>query len=289
LTITQRFLAILIVAVGLLWPHRTAHAQQPTSEACVEAYHLSQELRLDGKIAKAREKAAFCAQEACPSAVVSGCTKWMTDLRETQPTIVISARGPDGTDVTDVIVDIDGTRIEDTLTGAPIDVDPGKHAITFTHRGLVQKQDVLVSEGVKNRAINVVFADPNQKPSEPSQQQAHEERGAPVGAFVLGGVGVASLAVFGALAGIGSSDLDELHDTCGKTHSCASEDVDDAKTKLIVGDVFLATGAIAVGVSAVWLIVHYASGEAAPPPESAASFSVSPWQDGAYGSFMLRY
>lgn len=278
------------LAVALALPHRSADAQEPpTSEACVEAYHASQELRLEGKIAKAREKAAFCAQEACPSAVVSGCTKWMTDLRETQPTLTISARGPAGTDVTDVIVDIDGKRVGESLTGAPIEVDPGKHVMTFEHRGLMQTQEILVSEGVKNRPIDVVFTDPDQASTERVPVgAAPEERGAPVGAFVLGGIGVASLGVFGVLAGIGSSDLDELHDTCGATQSCASDDVDDTKTMLIVGDVFLATGVAAVAVSTVWLFVHYGAGEDAPA-DTAASFSVSPWEDGAYGSFMLRY
>lgn len=292
---------LLTVLLLLLLPARPAQAQvspaapaaAPTSEACVAAYTASQELRLEGKIGQSRERASFCAQELCPSAVVSSCTKWLTDLRDAQPTISIGARLANGNDITDVVTEIDGIRVGDTLTGAPIELDPGKHSMVFTHGALVQKMEILVSEGIKNRPIVVVFTPPETIEDAPKSKPqpapiAPERPGAPAGAFVLGGVGIAAVGVFGVLAGIGTFELNDLRDTCGVTHTCPADFVEETKTKLIVGDVFLAVGTVAVASSVIWLIVHYAAGE--PEPQtSALVWSLSPVQGGAYGAISARY
>jgi len=268
----------------------------PTAEfgaACAEAYAATQELRLELKLLEAREKAAFCVQEACPSAVRSGCTKWVTELIASQPTIAVSATGADGGDVSDVVVEIDGRRATEALTGAPLEINPGKRSLRFTHRGLVRTQEIVVTEGIKNRAIVVDFVDPTvRKKVAPPLTPAlvDEPRGAPVGAYILGGVGVISLGAFAALAVTGTADLDELRDTCGVTATCTSEQVDDAKTKLIAGDVLLGVGALALGSGTVWLIVHYASsGPSRERSSAAVRWSVGPARGGAYGNLSFDY
>jgi hypothetical protein len=263
-----------------------AFGEESKAKACVDAYHASQELRLEHKLFKAREKATQCSQEACPTAVRSGCTKWLSELLASQPTLALSARGPDGNDVTDVSVEIDGERIAQSLTGRPIEVEPGKRKLRFMHKGRVVTQEVLVSEGVKNRQIVIAFEDPSRrsidggKTAEPSR--------APIGAFVLGGVGVASLATFAALAATGTSDVNDLRDTCGATQSCPTSSVDDAKTKILVGDVFLVAGSLTLSASAIWLIAHY-TGRPASPSSSAVNWSVGPTPGGAFGAISLRY
>ena len=277
-------LAAAAFTTALITDTAVAQDLDPKAKECVDAYHASQELRLDQKIRAARDKATVCAQEACPNAVRAGCTKWLTELAENQPSLAITARGPDGADVTDVVVEVDGTKVADSLTGRPIELDPGKHQLRFKHRDLVSTQEVLVTEGIKNRPVEVRFgAATTESPAAP----AEEQRGAPVAAFVIGGIGLVSLGVFAGLAAAGRGEVDDLRDTCAP--GCATEDVDSAKTKILLGDVFLATGAVAVGVSAVWLIVHYSKSSKPAASTGSVRWSVGPTAHGAFGSLAVSH
>jgi hypothetical protein len=269
----------LLLASLLVPADAAAQELDAKAQACVDAYHASQELRLEQKIRAAREKATVCAQETCPNAVRSGCTKWLTDLAVSQPSLAITARGADGTDVTDVVVEVDGQRVTDSLSGRPIEVDPGKHVIRFSHRGLVTTQEVVVTEGIKNRPVEVQFADP----SKPEATTTPQPRELPVAPLVIGGVGVVSLGVFATLAALGTSEVNDLRDNCAP--GCSTDEVDSAKQKILLGDVFLGTGVVAVGISAVWLIAHFTSN--APPPRAstgAIRWSIAPTVGGGFAS-----
>lgn len=266
-----------------------ALAQDAPTQQCVDAYQASQELRLDGKLRQAREKAAVCAQDTCPGAVRAGCTKWLRELIDGQPSIVVVVRSG-GADVTDAIIDVDGLRV-DTASGRPVELDPGKHVVRMTMPGEAPvSRDIVVVEGAKGRVIEFEVGKPDAPAAIGSTPPPEESRSAvPTGAIVFGGLGLASLAAFGVLAASGTRDLDTLHQTCGKTLTCADSDVDAARKKIIIGDVFLAAGAIGMGVAIGWTIVHHAG--SAPSDERAAALrvSVSPAAGGGYGFLTGSY
>ena len=74
----------------------------------------------------------------------------------------------------------------------------------------------------------------------------------PAGAYVAGGVGLLGLASFAFFGLSGTSKLDDLRASCKPT--CSQADVTAARTELLVGDVSLAVGVIALGVAS-WLIL----------------------------------
>jgi hypothetical protein len=64
----------LLVSVGL---PKTADAVDP---ACFDAYEQTQRLRIDGKLAEARDQAWICARDACPAVLREDCFRWHTEL-----------------------------------------------------------------------------------------------------------------------------------------------------------------------------------------------------------------
>jgi len=275
--------------LGIVLAASAASAQtpvDPSTQACVQAYQATQELRLDGKLRRARESAASCAQETCPAAVRSGCTKWLRELIDSQPSLVVTAREADR-DVSDVVVYVDGEQVADTLTGRAIEVDPGKHVIKLARRGHAPlEQAVVVVDGVKNRTIQFELAAPPGKAPAPSTPAAR--RGVPVGGIVFGGLGLGALATFTVLAFSGTRDLDRMRDTCGQTHSCLDTDVRAVKTKLITGDAFLAAAVVSLGVGVGLTIRHY-TGEPEASRAAAFRWSIAPERAGALTSVSITY
>jgi hypothetical protein len=249
-----------------------ALAQDTPTQQCVDAYQASQELRIDGKWRAAREKAAACAQDTCPAAVRAGCTKWLRELIDGQPSIVVVVRSG-GADVTDAIIDVDGLRA-DTTSGRPIELDPGKHVVRMTLPGEAPvSRDIVVVEGAKNRSIEFDVGAPGASTAIGDTPPPAEPRGAlPPGAIVFGGLGLASRAAFGVLAASGTQG-----------------EIDDARTKIIVGDVFLAAGVVSMGVAIGWTIAHHAGSAKASDEQAALRVSASPTRGGGHAFLSGRY
>lgn len=70
---------------------------------------------------------------------------------------------------------------------------------------------------------------------------------------LLAGIGVIGLGAFAYFAAVGSSDVDRLRETCAPR--CTESAVDRARTKIIVANVSLAVGALALGSAAVVFFV----------------------------------
>jgi len=269
-----------LVAVAGIASVSDARADDETKEICVTAYHLAQELRLEGKLRRASEQAAICARAECPKVVRNDCTKWLVEIKQSTPTVVIKAKGPAG-DLGDVQVFVDDDLVASSLDGSAIAIDPGRHTLRFEYDTYEPvTQSIIVSTGVRNRPITVEFSAPEPEP-EPEAQEL------PVAGMAVLGVGVGLAAGFAALAAIGTSQVDDLRDTCGRTQSCAEADIDDAKTKLIVGDVLLGAGVIAAGVGTYLIISHFVSNEAAD--DSAVRWIVAPSADGVVAGATLRF
>jgi len=162
--------AIAAVAVSATWI-RAADADD--KQQCLRTAEQGQQLRDDGKYARAREAFGSCSRSVCPAMVQSDCVKWLRDLEAQSPSVVIMAKDDSGNDLTAVRVTVDGTPLTTTLDGRPLLVDPGAHKFHFEAQGFPPVDDqVVIYAGEKSRAISAQFhkpaPPPNLTPAPPS-------------------------------------------------------------------------------------------------------------------------
>jgi hypothetical protein len=188
-----------------------------------------------------------CARESCPRVVRSDCARWLTEIEGELPTFVVRAQNERGEDVADVAVFVDGERVASRIDGRPIPIDPGEHTLRFEGaRGMVRTQRVIVRSGERGRLVSVSFA----------SAASHGGAGTSsrVGPFALGGAGLALGAAGGVLWSLGRRQHDELASTCAPTGSCATSDIDAARTQLVAGDVAVAAGVLALAGAIYWYV-----------------------------------
>lgn len=227
-----------------------------TKQACVQAYVDAQRLRKADKLSEARQKLELCADDACPAAVKKDCKAWVDENERDQPTLALSALDLDGKKTITVRVLLDGVSVGDQLPSSPIKVDPGAHKLRFEAEGLEPIEiEVSLQKGEKAREVLADFS--KQKKAEPSTPAAHAETGhrvqvtrdeTPVLVYVLGGVGVLGVASFAYFGTTGKSEEDELADTCAP--NCSQSKVDAAHQKMLIADISLGVGAVALGAAA---------------------------------------
>ena len=225
-------LALSVLAAVALVP-AAAHADD--REQCITSAEQAQTLRDEGKYRRAREQMLVCARDVCPAAIKSDCGKWLDTLDREAPTVVFGARDA-GKDVTDVKVSMDGVVVAERLDGKPQLVDTGEHTFTFERGGAVKEEKVLVRAGEKGRAISVTFGAATAAPAPAPAAPAEEASIVP--ALVVGGIGVAALGSFAYFGISGKSDVDK------------------ARTKLIIADISLVGGVVALAVSAYMIITR---------------------------------
>jgi hypothetical protein len=215
-------------------------------EQCASAADQAQQLRDDGKYRRAREQLLICARDVCPGPIKKDCLDWLAQLDNLAPTIVFTAKEGKN-DLIDVKVTMDGLPITERLDGKPIPVDLGEHTFKFEHSGKIEEQKVVIGAGQKGRNISVVFGAPGPTPPPPPPPGGDSSSGGSiVPAVVVGGIGVLAIGSF-AIFGIGGkNDVDDLQ-KC-KPH-CPESDVNSARTKLIVADISLGIGIVALGVA----------------------------------------
>lgn len=278
-------LVALVVAAAWMSP-RAAKGADPDSLACIHAAEDGQAARDRGEYLKAREILATCTAGACPGIIRRDCSTWLEDVRAATPSIVVIARDAAGRDLTSATLMVDGaTR---SLDGSAIELDPGPHVVRLEGVGITEEH-IVVTAGEKQRSITLTIP---QKSGAPNlvvvpAPQARDEKSVetphvPAGSYVLGGLGVAGLATFGVFGFMGMSDADHLRDTCAP--GCNPPDVDAVRTKLIVADVGLGVGVVALA-AATWLAIHGLSqhrtsvADFLPTPERArstpAAFAIS--------------
>ncbi len=246
-----------------------------SKQACVDASEKGQSLRDDHKLRAAREAFLACARDACPGPIKKDCAEWLAGVDKAMPSVMIVARDH-GQDVVKVAVEVDGKRVQESLDGVAMPLDPGPHVLRFTMAGRVPaEQTVVVREGDKARPLVVEFgvASATEAPAEGPLAPRPEEAPAssfhvPVVAWVLGGVTVAAAGSFAAFGSMGKSDLSHLRSTCGVTMSCAQSDVDAAHTKMLVADVSLYTGIATLAAATVITIL--ANRHPSSPPSALA-------------------
>jgi hypothetical protein len=280
-----------LVAIGCLAASPLASADV-SKEACIDAHSRGQDAKEQNKLSLARKLFLTCAQASCPELVQGDCARFVDDLGRLQPTLSFTARDGGGNDLPDTAVYVDdilvATRLDD---GKAYDVDPGKHAVKFSHGGKDQVITVVVGAGEKGRTINAAFGAPAATPPaaatpsaaagalsrEPAPARAPARPPGPVhpgGAKLLIGLGAAT-AVGGAALGV--VGLLRVPGNCSiGTHECAAppgdpafDDAHRAVTLMNVGFVAAGVGAAVLASGLVW----YVKGARMPAEKNV----VAPW------------
>jgi hypothetical protein len=267
--------------------------------ACARAAEEGQRLRVRGKLRESLPPFTMCAAQRCPALIRTDCSGWRGEVEAALPTVVVRAVAADdpSRELYDVEVQVDGEIIARKLDGTALAVNPGEHTFGFrAGGGEPVTQRVVVRVGEKHRLIEVTLGAPASDGA--SASDPDPVAGAPTGlppgpapaaivetppaprpprmttaSWILLGVGGASLASAGYFGVTGYYDVKEIRDSqCAP--SCAQGDVDAAKRRLLIADISLGAGLVALaGVG--WLILSRPA-----PSGSAATVGVVPLRGG---------
>jgi hypothetical protein len=248
----------LLVATSLAWLAAAGDARADDKAACVAAHEHGQEVRLANHWVEARRLFLACAQPSCPALVVRDCTEWEIDLGQRIPTILVSAKRADGTDVSDVSLTIDGNAVGPKLAVVPIPLDPGEHVLRFEHAGWRPVETrVTLHDGEHDRRVDVQLEPP--AASAPVGTRGTGTTGAPVAAYVATGLGVAAAIASGVFLTVGKIDEHDLADSpCGRAGTCTDPQVAPIRTDYIVSGVTAGVAAVAVGIG-IWQFLAHGS------------------------------
>jgi hypothetical protein len=249
---------VLACFVGGALPSEPAQAAPPE---CFAAADDAQNLRDEGHYAAARERLAVCSAAACPEVVQRDCSRWIEELVQMWPTIIVRARDLQGRDLADVKVSVDGKPVADRLEGTPLQIDPGEHLLACESEGAPPvKETIVVRATAKNRIVDVQLAkgappavaarmDPDAEPRVgssagpdvgPQPPQTHDA--ARTLRWVFGG---ATLAAFGTAAYFGWTGLSRYNTmkaTCATNQDCNPSNVSFTQTHFLVSDVSVGIG-----------------------------------------------
>jgi hypothetical protein len=242
-------------------------------QMCVRAVERAQVARLEGKLREAHDGFVTCARAVCPDAIRKDCTRWVTEVEASLPTVVVDAAWADGRDLTGLTVLLDGRRFPEAAAGRAVPLDPGPHRFRFEAPGATPVETrSVIPEGEKNQVLRVVFSpidpaalaaarEPAPPPTippaawhlEPKEERSvATRRPIPTSAFVVGGFAIAGFGVFAGEGLSGLSQLDHLRATCAP--SCDPSQVASARREILVGDIVGYVALLATGVAS-WLVL----------------------------------
>jgi len=255
-----RTILALLVTSGIFGSHAVLAQQATPSRAeCFSLHEKSQVMRNDGKLLSTRQVLRSCSSASCPSLVVGDCVRWLEEVERQIPTVVFEATYNDK-DIVNVKVTEGDKVLAESMTGTPVEFDPGAHKIkaeTPDHPPALESTYV-VREGEKARVIRFNFG---------STAQPHG--GGPVGprpvpgtTFVFGGAAIVAAAAGGTLGFLAlkkKSDLDALKckPLCTNPSSPAGASaVTSVKNMALYADIGFGVGVVAAGLATVFYLTR---------------------------------
>ena len=249
----RRVPRVLVILAALALSAPGARADDKSS--CAETSLRGQEARDHRHLLDAQRLFVQCSAESCPLIVRRDCAEWLEGLKTRVPGVVVSARDAEGRDVVDVRVLVDGALVQPRLDGHIFAVDPGEHVFRFEPAGAPPiEQRVLVREGETNRLLTVDVQGPSARGAPPPDTSRGGARPVTWPTFVFGGLAIAGGVAFAGFAATAKGDLGDLRDGCGRTQTCAQSDVDAVRRDLVIANVALGIGVLALG-AAIWTYV----------------------------------
>ncbi|XXY49231.1 hypothetical protein WME91_55400 [Sorangium sp. So ce269] len=236
---------------------------QGVGETCAASYEHAQQLVRDRALQRARAELRLCVS-SCPGTLAHDCQSWSEMVERDMPSVALSATSADGGAPGRVRVLLDGAPLADALPKGPLEVDPGRHTLTFEDAaGTRVVAVVTLAPGDKALPIAVRFPAPAAPPA-PSGSAAPVRQRWPL---VLAGAGVVALGV-GAFLGIkGHIDRGELRSRCAP--DCPADEVEAIDLAWKIGAISAGLGLVAAGTGA---LLYFQLDPAAP----AAGVALSP-------------
>ncbi|MBK6517558.1 MAG: hypothetical protein IPM79_09930 [Polyangiaceae bacterium] len=266
----MRLRSLVALACAMVVGASTSSAMAVDKKQCVASYEKAQELRASGALGAAREQLLVCADPSCPKASQVDCTTWLAEVDGAMPSLLLVVTDASGQDLTDVEVTLDGKPFVSRIDGKAVPVDPGPHELTFTAPDSEPlKKSVVVREGEKSRRVEVSLGKMASS-QEPKPEETSGGGAIHPATWVLGGVGVAGIGLFGVMAGLGVAEKADAKDTCAPR--CTDETVESIETKFLVGDVALLIGGVSLVAAVIVGVVSATSGGG--EPASAARLEI---------------
>jgi hypothetical protein len=232
--------ATFFVLVSTLTALAHAEPVTPTRDQCFEAYEGGQRSRKKFELIAAQRAFITCAQAKCPADIRKECTAWTAEVDKDIPTIVIVAKDPEGNDLTDVEVRMDGGPFVSKLDGTPLEVDPELHRFRFIpKRGPVLDTSWVMRVGEKGRVFHITLGQPVVKGKPATRARSPLP-------YVLGGVGVVGLGMFTYFGLHGRSIQSDLDDR-GCKPGCPKDEADEMDRSYLIANVSLVVGLAALG------------------------------------------
>jgi hypothetical protein len=247
--------------VAMMFIAESAFATDPSIHECLEATESSLALNSEHQLLAERAALLVCAAEACPTEIRKECLRRTEANNAAIPTIIFEYKDAAGQDLSDVRVTVDGKPLTETLTGTPLEVDPGAHVFQFLvpNQPVIERKFVL-STGQKNRreviravppSGSVTAVETDSKPRSHGSSGLGSQR---IAALITGGIGVAGVAVGSIFGGLAMSRRTKAEAACPEStcvNEADSKKWDDAYSAgnvstfaFVAGGVGLAAGAI---------------------------------------------
>jgi len=265
-------------------PSPPASARPPTRAECVAHHEQAQDARLAGQLLSARSALRECSAAACPALVSRDCVGWLSEVELQIPSVIFRAV-KDGEDVVTLKVSEGQALLTSTLTGSPLELDPGPHHFVAELAGFApQDATYVLQAGDKGRVVRFDFVSPKPAPSAVAPPAAKPNpqlvppalpRPIPTLSYALGGVTLAAAAsgsVFGVLA---LSKHKSVEQRCAPL--CRDNDVRGVRELALAADISFAIALLGAGAT----VYSYAERPEVPPRSAgvpaplAARFSVA--------------
>lgn len=246
-----------------------AHAP-PTRQECVALHEQAQDDKLAGKLLKAQSALRECSATACPSLVSRDCVSWLADVEQQMPSVIFRAV-KDGEDVVALKVSEDAQSLTETITGTPLELDPGPHHFVAELPGFpAQAATYVLQAGDKGRVVRFDFVTPpppTPKPAPPPAVPPSRElwRPIPQATYALGGVTLAAALTGAVLGGLALSERAEVDGDCAPL--CTPSDVRAVKNLALAADISFAIALVGAGAT----IYSYVARPSVPVDRSSSA------------------
>jgi hypothetical protein len=221
-------------------------------DQCVAEHSRAQDHMERSELQAAKKELLRCARESCPSIVRAECSRGLDLVRQNEASIVVDARGRDGKPTTHVRLKIDGKLVAERIGAQAIAVDPGEHVVRFElATGEEREQRVLLRQGEKNKMLRADFS-PTRSEHATGSAGVSSDRAAsslPIGAIVLGAVGVAGFAGFAYFGLQGRAKESDLEAEC--VPYCTESQADPMYRSYLLADISLGIGLAATAAAII--------------------------------------